>query len=595
MEAIGFYLLKSAIWITGFGLIYAVFLQNERFFQLNRIYLVAGMLSSILLPLLTVRYVVAVPGIQTQMTAGALSGGVERGVTRPDLLSLFMYVIWLAGVVFIAARYVIQMVPVLKASKRARPVSGYPVKLIRSSDFPSPFSLFSLVVVNPSVSETETREIMNHEVVHIRQKHWLDLLLSGFICAVQWFNPAVWIYSRFVRQNHEYLADAEALQRTSDPVLYKAALLNQIAGSPVIDLGNFFSFSLNKKRFNMMKNKISSPYRKLRLLLILPVAAIVLYAFAEPQYRVSSEGTDSPPASAVQAELTKSVRGVVLSEDGTALEGAVVLVQGTTLGTTADKQGRFVLENVPDDGILIVSYVGFETKAIKVKSAGNNITVSMQKSTVVIDTVRVGPVPTPPPPPPPPPPASEIAGDPLIVIDGVISKKPISEISPEEIASINVVKGETAVKAYGEKGKEGVIEITTKKVSDPKSGTGVDIIKKADKKDEVFVVVEEMPQFPGGEEAMWLWVAQNVRYPAQAVEDGLTGLVAVSFVVSKTGKVGEMNVVRSVHPLLDAEAVRVVGEMPAWKPGSQKGKAVDVRYIIPVKFELNNQLKVKKL
>ncbi len=290
MEALGFYLLKSAIWITGFGLIYAVFLQNERFFQWNRIYLVAGILSSILLPLLTVRYVVAVPDIQTQMTAGALSGGLNR--QRHARTCWAVYVWYLACRSFVNAviRYVTQMVTVLKAAKRARPVSGYPVKLIRSSDFPSPFSLFSFVVVNPSVSETETREIMNHEVVHIRQKHWLDLLLSGFLCAVQWFNPAVWIYSRFVRQNHEYLADAEALQRTSDPVLYRAALLNQIAGSPVIDLGNSFSFSLNKKRFTMMKNKISSPYRKLRLLLILPVAAIVLYAFAEPQYRFTSDG-----------------------------------------------------------------------------------------------------------------------------------------------------------------------------------------------------------------------------------------------------------------------------------------------------------------
>jgi bla regulator protein BlaR1 len=199
MEALGFYLLKSAIWITGFGLVYAVFLQNERFFQWNRIYLVAGILSSIILPLLTVRYVVAAPDIQTKMTAGALSGGVTRAGTSPDPLVLLIYGIWLAGVLFIAARFFTQMVPVLKAAKGARPVSGYPVKLIRSSDFPSSFSLFSFVIVNPSVSDTETREIMNHEVVHIRQKHWLDLLLSGFLCAVQWFNPAVWIFSRFIR------------------------------------------------------------------------------------------------------------------------------------------------------------------------------------------------------------------------------------------------------------------------------------------------------------------------------------------------------------------------------------------------------------
>ncbi|MCK7535955.1 MAG: carboxypeptidase-like regulatory domain-containing protein [Marinilabiliales bacterium] len=133
----------------------------------------------------------------------------------------------------------------------------------------------------------------------------------------------------------------------------RAALLNQITGSPVIDLGNFFSYSLNKKRFTMMKNKISSPYRKLRLLLILPVAAIVLYAFAEPHYRVTSDAAGSPSASAVQADMTKSVRGVILSEEGKPLEGAVIVVKGTTVGTTSDEAGRFALKDVPDDAVLV--------------------------------------------------------------------------------------------------------------------------------------------------------------------------------------------------------------------------------------------------
>jgi len=363
----------------------------------------------------------------------------------------------------------------------------------------------------------------------------------------------------------------------------------------------------------MMKNKISSPYRKLRLLLILPVAAIVLYAFAEPQYRVTSGGADSPPASAAQAEITKSVRGVILSEDGTPLEGAVVIVKGTTLGTTTDKQGRFALENVADDAVLIVSFVGFETAAVKA-SAGPEIMVRMNKKAVVMKTVQVvagttqstdasAPPPPPPPPPsknsydnppPPPPPPSVLAGNPLIVIDGVISKKAFSEISPEEIASISVIKGETAVKAYGEKGKDGVIEITTKKASDKKSGKGVDILKKADKKEETFVVVEEMPEFPGGQEAMMAWIMNNVRYPAEASAQNVYGLVRVSFVVRANGKVSDVKVEKSAHPLLDAEAVRVIKSFPDWKPGTQHGKPVDVGFTVPVEFLLKVEMKVQK-
>src|SRR5664280_1661245 len=155
----------------------------------------------------------------------------------------------------------------------------------KRQDYGSAFSFFSYVFVNPSVTDIETKEIMHHELVHVRQKHWFDLLLAELLCMIQWFNPLVWIYIRFIRQNHEYLADEVALQRTSDPSVYKAVLLNQIVGAPVVSLTNSFNYSLNRKRFNMMKTIISSPYRKMKILLIIPVFAFVLYAFAKPDYR----------------------------------------------------------------------------------------------------------------------------------------------------------------------------------------------------------------------------------------------------------------------------------------------------------------------
>ena len=261
METIGLYMLRSAVWITGFALVYFLFLRNERFFLLNRIYLVTGIIASAILPLVTVRYVVEVPLMQAGATAGPVTLSLHDEGAWQQILAVALSAVWLTGVAVIVSRYFAQVLPVLRAAGKAERTPGYPVKVIRSSEFPGSFSLFSLVVVNPSVSETETREIMNHELVHIRQMHWFDLLLSSLLCAVQWFNPVAWIYSGFIRQNHEYLADEEALQCTSDPAVYRAVLLNQIAGSPVIDLGSFFSYSFNKKRFVMMKNKISSPYR----------------------------------------------------------------------------------------------------------------------------------------------------------------------------------------------------------------------------------------------------------------------------------------------------------------------------------------------
>ena len=581
MEAVGFYLLRSAVWITGFALVYLLFLRNERFFLLNRIYLIIGIMASVVLPLFTVRYAVEVSVAEAAAEAGPATAALSGGSSWQNILAIALFAVWLAGAGTMLFRYVMQVLPVLRAAGDADRSSGYPVKVLRSPEFPGSFSLFSYVVVNPSVTETETREILIHEMVHIRQKHWFDLVLSSLLCMVQWFNPAVWIYSRFIRQNHEYLADEEALQRSSDPAVYRAVLLNQIAGSPVIDLGNFFSYSLNKKRFQMMKNKISSPYRKLRLLLILPVAALVLYAFAEPRYTVSPEEQGLTASAAVTADMTKNVSGVVTDEKGGPLEGAVVLVKGTTAGTTTDGSGRFTLKDVPDDAVLVITYVGYVTKAVSVKAAGNYITTQLQWGNMIIDTVAV-------PPPPPPPPASGPSKA-LVVLDGKVTNKPLSEISPDVIAEIHVLKGEQAVAKYGEKGKDGVIEITTKKntVASPDKQKEVTVTGygKEENRD-VFVIVEEMPEFPGGMEAMMLWISQRVKYPEQAKKDGITGLVMVSFIVNKAGKVTDISVERSAHPLLDAEAVRVIGEMPVWKPGTQHGKAVEVRMTVPVKFSL---------
>jgi TonB family protein len=104
---------------------------------------------------------------------------------------------------------------------------------------------------------------------------------------------------------------------------------------------------------------------------------------------------------------------------------------------------------------------------------------------------------------------------------------------------------------------------------------------------DVFVVVEEMPQFPGGGmDAMIQWIAQHMKYPEQAKKDGIQGTVFVGYIVNKAGKVESVEVESSAHPLLDAEAVRVVAAMPDWTPGTQRGKAVDVRLVVPIKFSL---------
>lgn len=103
---------------------------------------------------------------------------------------------------------------------------------------------------------------------------------------------------------------------------------------------------------------------------------------------------------------------------------------------------------------------------------------------------------------------------------------------------------------------------------------------------EIFEVAETAPTFPGGEEALMKWLQKNLKYPADAQDNGVQGRVLVQFVVNKDGSIVDPKVVKSADPSLDKEAMRVVRAMPKWKPGQQRGKTVRVRYTLPVTFRL---------
>ena len=155
-----------------------------------------------------------------------------------------------------------------------------------------------------------------------------------------------------------------------------------------------------------------------------------------------------------------------------------------------------------------------------------------------------------------------------MVIDGVITSQKVEDIDPKTIESIKVLKGDMAIQKYGARGKDGVLEITLKK------------------KDEVFVVVEQMPEFPGGLVALKEYIKANLQYPQAALEKGIEGKVYVNFMVSKTGAVSDVKVAKSADLLLDKEAARIIQSMPNWNPGKQHGEPVEVLYTLPVDFHL---------
>ena len=104
-------------------------------------------------------------------------------------------------------------------------------------------------------------------------------------------------------------------------------------------------------------------------------------------------------------------------------------------------------------------------------------------------------------------------------------------------------------------------------------------------KGKVYDLVDEMPSFPGGLEELYKWIDNNVQYPAVARENGIEGRVIVKFIVEKDGSLSDSTVIRSVHPIVDREALRLVGQMPKWNPGKRAGIPVRVRCCLPIKFK----------
>lgn len=144
-----------------------------------------------------------------------------------------------------------------------------------------PFSILNRVYLNQEIRrDPKIKTILDHEYAHYRFLHYIDLIILEFITIFQWFNPFIWLYIRSLKEIHEYQADAAVLRNGEETGSYQALLVNQLTGTEVFRLTNGFSKSLTKKRMIMMTKMRSKKGAWLKVLLAIPVLAILLIANA---------------------------------------------------------------------------------------------------------------------------------------------------------------------------------------------------------------------------------------------------------------------------------------------------------------------------
>lgn len=275
------YVLESSICLAFFYAVYWLFLKDETYFFLNRFYLVSALVLSFLIPGLgvtspfrTVRASVESSGF---FPAAAAS---SRSLGWTDLL----LAIYALGALLFLARFVFRLVKLGSVVRRCGWRRYRGCKLVSVDREFAPFSFLNIVFLNEgAVSPDDLERILAHERVHIRQGHSLDVLLMEMAITLQWFNPFVWPYKKSLQETHEYLADHGVIAQGFSAARYKRLVFEQHVGAQLFEFANNFKQSQIKRRLTMMSKIKSGNAAKLKLFAILPMAVVLVLAFADPR------------------------------------------------------------------------------------------------------------------------------------------------------------------------------------------------------------------------------------------------------------------------------------------------------------------------
>ena len=315
------YILKSAACLAVFYLFYKLLMSRDTFHRFNRFALLGLLVLSSVLPLVEVSVNEPVGVQETMLTLEQLLllADVEEGqetVVAQPATALWVRVallVYLAGIVFFAVRnlWSLGRLGALLRRGRLERVSDYlpgraeHVRLVVHDRDIAPFSWMRYIVLSRKDLEENGREILIHELAHIRNRHSWDLLLADLCIFVQWFNPAAWLLKQELQTLHEYEADETVLREGVDARKYQMLLIKKAVGTRLYSMANSFNHSSLKKRITMMLKEKSNPWARMKYLYVLPLAALAVTAFARPEVSAVTDEISSAKVNDL-AEMVKT-------------------------------------------------------------------------------------------------------------------------------------------------------------------------------------------------------------------------------------------------------------------------------------------------
>ncbi|MGO4818761.1 M56 family metallopeptidase [Flavobacterium sp. W22_SRS_FP1] len=433
METLFIYLLKSSGLVTLFFLAYYFLLRKETFFTSNRWFLLVGLITSAILPLLVFTKTVWVEPSPTTIDWSQIPVGIPVEKTSFEMdWFLTAGIVYALGIVAFLTRFGLDYYSLTKVFKGKTVHQQADFRFIDVEEKLAPFSFFNTIVYNSTLySVSELQYIIEHEKVHSEQNHSIDVLLTRLFSILFWFNPLIWLYQKAILQNLEFIADSEALLKISDKKGYQITLLKITAHENCVALSNHFYQSLIKKRIIMLNKNQSNKRNLWKYAIVVPALVAFFMLF---QVNVVAQE---------KAKKTKTVNVITKSADmGKDLESSQVqtdTVKKTITVNVTKKENGEEVKTIYIDGKKAsqAELDALDSKVIKTMNVNKN----GKESTIKIITKN----------------SNGIPDDTEIFVDEKkISKEELDELDSNLIESMDVSKN----------GKAPTIKIITKNYND---------------------------------------------------------------------------------------------------------------------------------
>lgn len=303
MENFLLYLVKVALGTSLLIICYSVLFRKETFYTRNRIILLITIILPVIIPLIhfssstpsSLEDMSSITSFQSfSVSSYYIESGITETINRISYTDVVFY-IYLTGLVFLITRTLWGVLTVCRLIRRSKRIKLDNNDIYLTDRDVTPFSFIKYIVISQDeYGEAYFHNIVDHELAHTRQGHYIDLILTEFFLAFQWFNPLAWLLRKYIRQNHEYLADQAVSNSGRNLRTYQLSLLELCSKKRIIPMANNFSKQTLRNRIIMMNKKKTRSIAKIKSIFLIPVIILLLATITAGSYTIVQALKNSP-------------------------------------------------------------------------------------------------------------------------------------------------------------------------------------------------------------------------------------------------------------------------------------------------------------